>query len=143
MVLGPDMEPDLVVLSNDSSSSGSEQEHENEEHDNENNKTKPEENSLTPPLVQLKLDEEHLESGESGQDSGDETDSSGTTSSSKSSQSSGMYRAITYSTLIFCASFYHTFLWSEIVCQVCFVIILYIFWRNIFNNYGHIFLHNL
>ncbi|XP_025201060.1 cyclin-dependent kinase 11B isoform X1 [Melanaphis sacchari] len=81
----PDMVPDLVVLSNDSSSSGSE--NENEEHEDENIKVKTEENSLTPPLNQDKSEGEASE--ESGQDSGDDTDSSGsTTSSSKSSQSS-------------------------------------------------------
>lgn len=86
-VLGPDMIPDLVVLSNDSSSS--ESEHENESHEDENNKIKTEENSLTPPIDQNKSEGEASE--ESGQDSGDDTDSSGSTSSSsKSSQSSGI-----------------------------------------------------
>lgn len=80
------MEPDLVVLSNDSSGSDYEEENENEA---ENNKIKTEENSLTPPLDQAKSEGEATE--ESGQDSGDDTDSSGSTSSSsKSSQSSGM-----------------------------------------------------
>lgn len=75
------MVPDLVVLSNDSSSES--------EHVDENNKIKTEENSLTPPLDQTKSEGE--ESEESGQDSGDDTDSSGSTSSSsKSSQSTGM-----------------------------------------------------
>jgi len=81
------MVPDLVVLSNDSSSSGSE--NETEDHEDDNNKVKTEENSLTPPLNQDKSEGEASEG--SGQDSGDDTDSSGsTTSSSKSSQSSGM-----------------------------------------------------
>lgn len=79
------MVPDLVVLSNESSSDS---EHEIEEFEEEHNKIKTEENSLTPPLVQNKSEGE--ESDESCQDSGDETDSSGSTSSSKSSQSSGM-----------------------------------------------------
>lgn len=83
--LGPDMVPDLVVLSN--GSSDSESEHENEEQEEENKKIKIEENSLTPPLDQV----EGERSEESGQDSGDDTDSSGSTSSSsKSSQSSGI-----------------------------------------------------
>lgn len=79
----PDMVPDLVVLSNDSSSSGSE--NENEEHEDVN-KVKTEEDSLTPPLNQDKSEGEASE--ESAQDSGDDTDSSGSSTSSKSSQSS-------------------------------------------------------
>lgn len=92
LILGPDMEPDLVVLSNDSSGSNSEDEN---EHETENNKMKTEENSLTPPLEQAKSEGEATE--ESGQDSGDDTDSSGSTSSSsKSSQTSGMYIYVLY-----------------------------------------------
>ncbi|VVC27767.1 Hypothetical protein CINCED_3A014110 [Cinara cedri] len=79
------MVPDLVVLSNDSSSS--DDENDNKEHKEGNNKTKIEENSLTPPLIEAKSEGE--ESNESGQDSGDDTDSSGSSSSSsKSSHSS-------------------------------------------------------
>ncbi|XP_050432544.1 cyclin-dependent kinase 11B isoform X2 [Adelges cooleyi] len=79
----PDIAPDLVVLSNDSSSSDSEKE--SGEHEEENNKSKPEENSLTPPLEEAKS----VPNSEA-EESGDETDSSGSTasSSSKSSQSS-------------------------------------------------------
>jgi len=91
-VSGPDMLPDLVELSNGSSSSGSE--NEQEEHEVEDNKIKTEENSLTPPLDPLAKSEGE-ESVESGQESGDDTDSSGSAStSSKSSQSSGMYDSI-------------------------------------------------
>lgn len=81
------MVPDLVVLSNESSSDS---EHEIEERKDENTKMKTEEDSLTPPIDQTKSEGE--ESEESGQDSGDDTDSSGSTSSSsKSSVSSGMF----------------------------------------------------